>query len=330
MAKIRIISDIHFDNRINGRDKDSPVEDSLFYNKYYTALHNENTDVTLIAGDLASCLDNYNDFLHTFFENKNCIFVGGNHDLYQRTDKTIYEIKDELKHAFPLDHTHWHYLDNDWMWIPNAKTEVAVIGSTLYTDYTHNPFTVETYNKRQLQMHTFMSLYGLNPGEYVPVQKLTKSLVKKENKLIASEYLNDFRWGYEKRYKNITPDTYIKLNKLAKKRIIECHDEILKINPNAKIILLTHHCLSPKCIDERYKDSILNASYTSNDEKFVEKLSGIKLVISGHVHCRKDFTFGKNHVKYIINACGYIPRGEDYRDENDFFNPNLILDTKEL
>lgn len=330
MAKIRIISDIHFDNKINGRDKDSSIKDSLFYDKYYAALRNEKADATLIAGDLASCLDNYNDFLHTFFENENCIFVGGNHDLYQRTDKTIYEIKDELKHAFPLEHTYWHYLDNDWMWIPNTKAEVAVIGSTLYTDYKYNPFTVETYNKRQLQMHTFMSLYGLNPGEYVPVQKLTKSLVKKENKLIASEYLNDFRWGYETQYKNITPNTYIKLNKLAKKRITECHDEILRINPNAKIILLTHHCLSPKCIDERYKDSILNASYTSDDEKFVEKLSGIKLVVSGHVHCRKDFTFGKNHIKYIINACGYIPRGEDYRNENDFFNPNLILDTEEL
>ena len=330
MAKIRIISDIHFDNGINSRDKDSFTKDSLFYDKYYNALNNEKADVTLIAGDLAACLNNYNDFLHTFFENKNCIFVGGNHDVYQKTDKTIYEIKEELKRAFPLDHAYWHYLDNDWMWIPNAKTEVAVIGSTLYTDYAYNPFTVETYNKRQLKMHTFMTWHGLNPGEYVPVQKLTKSLVKKENMLTAAEYLNDFRWGYEKRYKNITPDTYLKLNKLAKKRIIECYNEILKINPDAKIILLTHHCLSPKCIDECYKNSILNASYISDDEKFVEKLSSIKLVISGHVHCRKDFTFGKNHIRYIINACGYIPRGEDYRNKNDFFNPNLILDTEEL
>ena len=92
---------------------------------------------------------------------------------------------------------------------------------------------------------------------------------------------------------------------------------------------MTHHCLSPKCISERYKKGLLNASYTSNLENWVDKqLPGVKLVISGHVHNRCDFTFGKRKVRYIVNPCGYIPYDEPFNEPK--FNPNLIIDTSEL
>jgi hypothetical protein len=57
-------------------------------------------------------------------------------------------------------------------------------------------------------------------------------------------------------------------------------------------------------------------------------MPSIKLVISGHVHNRCDFTFGKNKTRYIVNPCGYIPYNEDKNDPS--FNPNLIIDTEKL
>ena len=55
----------------------------------------------------------------------------------------------------------------------------------------------------------------------------------------------------------------------------------------------------------------------------------ITLVISGHVHCRKDFVFGNNK-RYIINAMGYCAYGEPFKENDVKFNPNLIIDTDDL
>ena len=141
--------------------------------------------------------------------------------------------------------------------------------------------------------------------------------------------MNDFRWGKENKHFYLSPEYYLKLHKLAKKEVKRCHDEILNINPSAKIILMTHHCLSPKCILDKYKKSLINASYVSDLEKWVDKeLTGVKLVISGHVHNRCDFTFGKRNVRYIVNPCGYMPCRED--EDEPKFNINLIIDTEDL
>ena len=115
---------------------------------------------------------------------------------------------------------------------------------------------------------------------------------------------------------------------LAKKEVKRCYNEILAINSNAKIILMTHHCLSPKVISPKYKKGLLNASYCSDLEKWIDKMPNIRLVISGHVHNRCDFVFGKNNTRYIVNPCGYILHNEDKNDPP--FNPNLIIDTVNL
>ena len=92
---------------------------------------------------------------------------------------------------------------------------------------------------------------------------------------------------------------------------------------------MTHHCLSGKVISRKYKKGLMNASYTSDLEDWVDtKLPGVKLVISGHVHNRSDFTFGKRNVRYILNPCGYIRYNEPFNEPK--FNPNLIINTQDL
>ena len=329
MTKIRIISDIHYTSRINGPDFNDPINTSLFYKKYYKDLQKDTDCINLIAGDIAAGIDKHKEFLEGFFPNQRVIFIDGNHVCYEYTkDKRhpiLSKLKKELKQEFPINHLFWRYLENDWCWIDE---NTAVIGSTFYTDYNYCDLTLEEFNRRLKTWDVWTKLYGL-PSKYEPVEKLTKQIIRNETMAEAGSSMNDFKWGKENNRFYLSPEYYLKLHKLAKKEVKRCHDEIIKINPKAKIILMTHHCLSPQCISEKYKKGLLNASYTSDLEKWIDvTLPAVKLVISGHVHNRCDFIFGKRNIRYITNPCGYIPYEEDENEPK--FNINLFVETDDL
>ncbi|MBR4617890.1 MAG: hypothetical protein IKO49_01075, partial [Bacilli bacterium] len=262
MTKIRIISDIHYTSRINGPDFNDPINTSLFYKKYYKDLQKDTDCVNLIAGDIAAGIDKHKEFLEVFFPNQRVIFTDGNHICYEYTKDNkhpiLSELKKELKQEFPITHLFWRYLENDWCWIDE---NTAVIGSTFYTDYNYCDLTLEEFNEKLKSWDLWTRLYGL-PSKYEPVEKLTKQIIRNETMAEAGSRMNDFKWGKENNRFYLSPEYYLKLHKLAKKEVKRCHDEILKINPKAKIILMTHHCLSPQCISEKYKKGLLNASYT--------------------------------------------------------------------
>ena len=321
MTKIRIISDIHYDKGIN--------KSEYFDEKIGKEFLKENADITLIAGDIAAELQNEKDFLEKYFTNKQVIFTEGNHMVYCKGLKTIYELNQDREKEFPLTHTFWKYLNNNWCWIPGTNNSVAVIGSIFYTDYEYSNWTIESFNEQQKAWNTWMNAYGFKT-EYEEITDLSIDRIIKENQLIAERKLNDFSWGYEAPGQHLTPYTYRELHLEAKKEVLNCYNEIIKQNPNAKVILMTHHCLSSKCIDERFIDNNGNASYVSELENWLyENMPNLRLVISGHVHCRKDFIFGKDKKRYIINACGYVPYNEPFKG-NTLFDPNLIIDTKDL
>lgn len=329
MTKLRIISDTHFDEGLNGLNYGKRgVQHTPFGSYFGKALKKEKADITLIAGDLASSIQNTDLFLNGFFPDEKVIFTGGNHLLYTKTEKTIYELIADYKEAFPKTHLLYNFLENDWMFIPGTDNKVAIIGSIFYTDYQYKIFkSADDYNQYQHAMDVWASAYGLKPY-FKPVKRLTKKVIFNENILQAKYGLNDFRWGWEKKGVHITPYTYLKLHNLAKEKVESCYKEILSINPECKIILMTHHGLSGRCIDGTYAKSRVNASYVSDLEDWINTMPNIRLVISGHVHCRKDFIFGKNKTRYIVNACGYIPRNEPFKDIK--FNPNLIIDIDDL
>lgn len=329
MTKIRIISDIHYTSRLNGPDFNEPISTSLFYKKYYKDLQKDTDCVNLIAGDIAAGIDKHEEFLEGFFPNQRVIFIDGNHVCYEYTKDNrhpiLSELKKELKQKFPITHLFWRYLENDWCWIDE---NTAVIGSTFYTDYNYCDLTLEEFNEKLKAWHAWTNLYYLS-SKHEPVKKLTKQIIRNETMAAAGSSMNDFNWGKENKRFYLSPEYYLKLHKLAKKEVKRCHDEILKINPKAKIILMTHHGLSPRIISKEYKKGLLNASYTSDLEKWIDvTLPAVKLVISGHVHNRCDFTFGKRNIRYITNPCGYIPCGEN--ENKPKFNPNLFVETDDL
>ena len=303
MTTLRIISDLHYDQGIN--------QDEYFDEKIGQKFLKKYADITLTK----------------YFTNQRVFFTGGNHDVYVKGFDTIYDINNMHKKEFPLTHSFWKYINNDWVWI--LGTDVALIGSTFYTDYEYNTWTLESFNSHLKAWDTLINAYGFKT-EYEEVTDLSIDQIIKENQLIAQGAMNDFSWGYEAPGQHLTPYTYRELHLQSKKEILRCYNEIINQNPKAKVILMTHHCLSEKCIDERFYGSKNNCSYISDLENWLcENMPNLRLVISGHVHCRKDFTFGKNDKRYIINACGYLPYNEPFKGKVQF-NPNLIIRIEDL
>lgn len=86
-------------------------------------------------------------------------------------------------------------------------------------------------------------------------------------------------------------------------------------------VIVTHHAPSGLSIDEdRYGDSVLNAAYASPLDDFVAA-SGAAVWHHGHVHANRDYWIGDTRV--ICN-----PRGYHRYEENENFNPNLIIDVE--
>lgn len=325
MVQLRIISDIHFDSGLNA----NPDGDKVF-----GEIKHIKNEVNLLAGDIAATPGQVKAFLKKYIGKDNeTFFISGNHDVYNYARKDINELKGDLKKEYSKNE-HWHYLNNDWAWVPYTDNQIAIIGSPFYTDYGYNCF--KTVEERNIFANTNFDrgTIILNPktiNEFTPEQTIS------DNMEIASAYLNDFYWGriYDKENKGLRrlrPSDYLEMNKEAYKKILECYKEIIVNNPKGRVILMTHHPLTPLCLSEEYEHSFLNSSYVSDVvDELLMKMPNLFLIISGHVHNRASFDLinpRRKIVKYILNPCGYIRRDEN--KEGIPFDINFIIDTDEL
>lgn len=272
--KIRICSDLHVD--VN------KTTDFGFNGKI-----NE-TDLTIIAGDIAGSYQNEQYFLRKLGATKPVICVGGNHlgyDYLIRSNRftnpfdgikeySLITLKDEFNGPI-------YYLENDDIIIEDK----LIFGGTMYTDFN----LYDNY-----QHHSRCGEAGLN----------------------------DFRYVYTVENENVRPVTsedYIRwfnqfMNNL-KLRIEETKDS------NLDIIVVTHFAPSANSISEKYmgRYDYLNPSYASNLEEFIKGNPRIKLWVHGHMHDSFDYTIGQCRV--ICEPFGYV--GENlYNSEN--YNGKII------
>lgn len=85
-----------------------------------------------------------------------------------------------------------------------------------------------------------------------------------------------------------------------------------------KTIVVTHHLPSMLSVAERFKSEALNAAFASNLDHVFGKS---ELWIHGHTHDSFDYTV--NGTRVLCNPRGYCIES---REENDGFNPNLIVE----
>ena len=293
--KIRVFSDIHIDVN-NGfpftlRDKDT---------------------FTLIPGDVSGNVKGTAKWIQANVHNG--MFIVGNHDpAYNDLGWTIRKQKEYLAEKFPIDSS-VTFMDEQVgvmsKLIPG--TNILVIGSTLYTEYQY----VGEFLER-----------ALADGNARRRENGEKEITALDcNMAAASRGLNDFRWahvedefddrGLKQRY--LRPDDYKKWFEVTFKKI----DQLVQENKDKDIIVMTHHCPTPKCISEQYVSSTMNASYVSDLEQFIIDNPNIRAWVCGHVH---SVSFNEIGDRGQIVVCN--PRGYERDMECGDWTPNTYIDT---
>jgi Icc-related predicted phosphoesterase len=240
----------------------------------------DNNIFTIIAGDVSGSPTHTIEWVDKNI--KQGILVSGNHITYNTLGLPLQSLKQMLATQYPVDNN-ITFLDYDCGVMSKEINGILFIGTTLYTDYKYENTIRNNMN-------------------------------------VAEHRLNDFRYGFYRQSKNrvvdLRPCHYRKEFKNSFNKI----KEIVEQNKDKEIVIVTHHCPSPKCIDNKYMKSSINASYTSNLEKFIIKNPNIKCWICGHVHNKDSFKIGNCLV--VFN-----PRGYERLCECDDWTPDFFLDT---
>ena len=282
-------------------------------NERYPLVLDDSCDYTLIAGDLGPDFRKNAEWLRKNV--RRGAFVSGNHDAYDK-EITIEDAKEFYHREFPPD-SDVTYLDFSVGVVSKPLSEdVLLVGDVLYTDYR----------------------YRISPMyDGLPENIVVENNMRLAGPKFQGSYMNDFNYftrddtyadGWEREHPrregcfSIRPRHYLDHFEEAFAEI----ERIVEENPDKKIILMTHHCLSERCISRKFSKDELNASYVSPKDGWIAEHENIRLVLSGHVHHRNSFKVG--NALYVLNPLGYCPYGENLEGENGpAFTPNLFVDT---
>lgn len=294
---IRCLSDLHLDVNHN----------------FPLKLRN-NKDFTILAGDTSG---DYTETISWVKTNvKKGILIAGNHLVYNRSGKTIHELKEELHKAFPVD-SDVTFLDVDVGVCSKVVDGVLFLGSTMYTNYEYDSDDI-----------------------YYPRRPEIESMAEYNMRLATNprRCMNDWAWGILEKtnkdgitdYKHISPSYYLEQFEKTYSEFNRILDENEKSGKPLPVVIVTHHPISSKAISETFSKDSLNASYISDlEDCFILKHSSIRAIVSGHVHHQGVFDIERtdgNMVRYVLNPRGYEIRGESLGKNG--FNEDTYIDTK--
>lgn len=273
-------------------------------------------DVLVVAGDTCGRPSDAARFLkkaHAVCGYGNTLFVCGNHIVYNDDGKTLEEMKERLHMEFPADGD-ITFLDESVGVVSKEVGGVLFVGSCTYTDY---------------RLKTF----GRNMRRVVE----TNMMASVPLRMSQPAYMNDFKFGMTREPVSATvvagqrdEPPYMLMPHHYKNyfhRTVKAFEKVLDGNKDKPVVLVTHHCLSQRCIGDTMDKGSLAASYVSPMEPFIKRHSNIKAVISGHVHNSIGFDIRRKDgsvCKYLMN-----PRGYTGKHESDGWTPYMYLDTDE-
>lgn len=127
--------------------------------------------------------------------------------------------------------------------------------------------------------------------------------------------MNDYKviqWSHN--YRKLTPMDTFKMH-------TEALDFIDKSIDHECVVVVGHHAPSTKSIHPKYaSDRYINGGYSSSLENFIAYRPQIKAWFHGHTH--DSFTY---RICDTLIACN--PKG--YKNENPWFNPQLLIEVNE-
>ena len=298
-------------------------------------------DVTLIAGDFDADIEEAKVTLNNYFANELVVFIGGNHIVYNTRNLPLQKLLNEYKVTFDGQ---WKFLENDYIWL---SKDIAVIGTIGWTDFLYGHQTKAEYvrdinrEKAYREKHKYGEdlfdstkqvpiIYGPLPddpaAEYDELDMGNKPSYRSRRMRDAHRNMNDYNYGKYLRkngeFDYLYPQDTYTMHKEALKEIKRCYNEIVAKNPNATIILMTHHPFTKKCVVGRFKDDLLTPAFVSDHDKWLQKFPNIKYIHCGHVHSRFFEKLGDKQI--ICNPMGYLAYYENIQDKP--FDINYILE----
>jgi len=231
-------------------------------------------DLTIIAGDIAGSMEETKKFLHKVFPDEKVVFIGGNHIVYNNEQLSLQDLFCQYQHEFPKDFGSWHFLQNDYVEFGDA----VIWGSVFYTNYKY----------------------------WQAAQQPPEQEIFDYNMAMAERGLNDFRYGHYfdlnlKKLRPLRPKDYLMEHEKAFSSLNAFYEKLK--NSGKKLIVVTHHPMSPKIIKSPYVHNEINASYCSDYDWWFNSKPEIKLYCCGHVHSR--FNLKIYDTWLICNPHGY-------------------------
>jgi Icc-related predicted phosphoesterase len=254
----------------------------------------ENADVLILGGDiLVACelerlqedsygiLDHYKgeryrDFLIKCKENyKHVVYIMGNHEHYHGD----FAVTSKVLRKECDDHG-VHFLDNDMIKIE----DYIFIGGTLWTDM----------NKR-------------DPLTLYQIRKMMNDFRTVNN---SDEVVNfrDTDGKFHTRVAKFSPENAVEQHE----KMLAYIDNLVKVEPEAKFVVVGHHAPSKKSTHPRYaNEQLMNGGYSSDLDQFIIDRPQIKLWTHGHTHELFDYMVGETRI--VCNPRGYVnyERGSD-------------------
>ncbi len=92
-----------------------------------------------------------------------------------------------------------------------------------------------------------------------------------------------------------------------------------------KTVVVTHHSPSSRSVHARYKRDPINGAFSSDVEYLMEAPNAPTLWIHGHTHDSFDYVVG-GCTRVVANPRGYTSRYSADDQENEFFNPSLVIE----
>ncbi|SHJ18941.1 Calcineurin-like phosphoesterase superfamily domain-containing protein [Malonomonas rubra DSM 5091] len=114
------------------------------------------------------------------------------------------------------------------------------------------------------------------------------------------------KWLRDYHVIKLDPGTRRMLSTLATQSLHQKHkswlQEQFQIHKGKKLVVVTHHGPSSKCIHPSYTKDLVSAGFASDLDSLVEQ-SGAKYWICGHSHTATRFEIGNTEV--VMNSAGY-------------------------
>lgn len=122
----------------------------------------------------------------------------------------------------------------------------------------------------------------------------------------AINRMNDFRLIRNIDGSTLTPAQTVNYHEICKSYIF---DQIrIAKSRSEKVIVITHHCISPQSVHPLYRGDPLNAAFfTDLSEEIIH--DGPDLWLHGHTHHSFDYTLGSTRV--LCNPFGYLGHEEN-------------------